>query len=149
MLLNETMAIRVPPLIYFDFFPSKEPEKKVSTVDEHYLKVISLRNRNKFSKALTQDLRAAHGCSVLFTEASSEVVSLLGGCHEAVLKERKPGARTGLKISTNKSGIMNSNLWFFLLLTISFLKNQIRSLLLPRWQGWCGQVDRKRADLRK
>jgi len=38
--------------------------KKISTADQQYMKVMSLRKRKKSSKDLTQDLRDASGPSV-------------------------------------------------------------------------------------
>ena len=47
-----------------DKWRSKEGLKKRSTADEQYLKGMSLRNGNKSSKDLTQDLRDASDPSV-------------------------------------------------------------------------------------
>lgn len=61
----------------------KKGEMHISTTDQKYLKVMSVRNLKNIyiSKDLTQDLRdllSLQLIHLLFTEASSEIVSVEG-----------------------------------------------------------------------
>lgn len=62
----------------------KKGEMHISTTDQKYLKVMSVTNLKKYiyiSKDLTQDLRdllSLQLIHLLFTEASSEIVSVEG-----------------------------------------------------------------------